>query len=84
MQIESLLESEGNQAYEADKFNWVDILVKNANGELVVIEIQNENFDSQLVTCLLVKTDGGRQEDKFNDEKMTYESNYWKSLNYRK
>lgn len=43
VQIESILESEGNQAYDADKFNRVDMLVKNANGELVIIEIQNEN-----------------------------------------
>ena len=43
VQIESILESEGNQAYDADKFNRVDILVKNAKGELVIIEIQNEN-----------------------------------------
>lgn len=43
VQIESVLESEGNQAYDADKFNRVDILVKNSKGELVIIEIQNEN-----------------------------------------
>ena len=43
VQIESVLESEGNQAYDADKFNRVDILVKDAKGELVIIEIQNEN-----------------------------------------
>ena len=43
VQIESVLESEGNQAYNADKFNRVDILVKNSKGELVIIEIQNEN-----------------------------------------
>jgi hypothetical protein len=43
VQIESMLESEGNQAYDADKFNRVDILVKNSKGELVIIEIQNEN-----------------------------------------
>ena len=43
VQIESVLESEGNQAYDADKFNRVDILVKNSKDELVIIEIQNEN-----------------------------------------
>lgn len=43
MTIESILESESNQKLENDKFNRVDILVKNAKGELVIIEIQNQN-----------------------------------------
>ena len=41
--IETILESEGNQKIEGDKFNRVDILVKDAKGELVIIEIQNQN-----------------------------------------
>ncbi len=41
--IDSILESEGNQKFEHDKFNRVDILVKNAKGEMVVVEIQNQN-----------------------------------------
>ncbi len=41
--IESILEGEGNQRIEGDKFNRVDILVKNSKGELVIIEIQNQN-----------------------------------------
>ncbi len=40
--IESILESESNQLTDADKFNRVDILVKNSKGELVIIEIQNQ------------------------------------------
>ena len=40
--IESILESEGNQLTDSDKFNRVDILVKNSKGELVIIEIQNQ------------------------------------------
>ena len=40
--IESILESESNQLTDSDKFNRVDILVKNAKGELVIIEIQNQ------------------------------------------
>ncbi len=44
--IEDILESEGNQQSAADKFNHVDILVKNSKKELVLIEIQNQNeFD---------------------------------------
>lgn len=41
--IENILESEGNQKIESDKFNRVDVLVKNSKGELVIIEIQNQN-----------------------------------------
>jgi len=44
--IEDILESEGNQQSDNDKFNRVDILVKNSKGELVLVEIQNQNeFD---------------------------------------
>jgi predicted transposase/invertase (TIGR01784 family) len=41
--IQSILESESNQKFDSDKFNRVDLLVKNTNDELVIIEIQNEN-----------------------------------------
>jgi len=41
--IQSILESESNQKIDSDKFNRVDMLVKNSKNELVIIEIQNEN-----------------------------------------
>ena len=41
--IRSLLESEGNQEDEFDKYNRVDILAENSKGELVLIEVQNNN-----------------------------------------
>ncbi|MGB3778768.1 MAG: Rpn family recombination-promoting nuclease/putative transposase [Tunicatimonas sp.] len=41
--IESILESEGNQQDAEDKFNRVDLLVKNSKDELLIIEIQNRN-----------------------------------------
>jgi predicted transposase/invertase (TIGR01784 family) len=41
--IDSILESEGNQKFEHDKYNRVDILVKNSKGEMVIVEIQNQN-----------------------------------------
>lgn len=41
--IQNILESESNQRFEMDKFNRVDILVKNSKGEIVIIEIQNQN-----------------------------------------
>ncbi len=44
--IKDILESEGNQQADNDKFNRVDILVVNSKEELVLIEIQNQNeFD---------------------------------------
>ncbi len=45
MKIESILESEGNKEDSADKYNKVDILVQASNGELMLVEVQN---DSQL------------------------------------
>lgn len=41
IKIEQILESEGNQEFEDDKFNRVDILTKNSKNELIIIEIQN-------------------------------------------
>ncbi len=41
--IQDILESESNQRLDSDKYNRVDILVKNSKGELVIIEIQNQN-----------------------------------------
>ena len=37
-----ILESEGNKEDQDDKFNRVDILVKNSSNELILIEVQNE------------------------------------------
>ncbi len=42
VKIQTLLESDGNQEYELDKFNRVDILTVIEGGELVLVEIQNE------------------------------------------
>jgi len=41
IKIISLLESEGTQEYETDKFNKVDLIVEVENKELIVVEIQN-------------------------------------------
>ncbi|PID60914.1 hypothetical protein CSB45_00135 [candidate division KSB3 bacterium] len=38
--VTSLLESEGNQQDETDKFNRVDLVVENAKRELILIEVQ--------------------------------------------
>ena len=39
--IKSLLESEGNKEAETDKFNRVDILAEDEDGELFIFEVQN-------------------------------------------
>ncbi len=44
LKIEEILESEANQEKENDKFNRVDIKLKNSDGEIVIVEIQ---FSSQ-------------------------------------
>jgi hypothetical protein len=36
-----MLESEGNQKHENDKFNRVDMLAEFEDGELAIIEVQN-------------------------------------------
>lgn len=41
--IKRLLESESNQEDEFDKYNRVDILAENSKGELILIEVQNNN-----------------------------------------
>ena len=41
--ISRLLESEGNQEREYSKFNRVDLLAENTEGELFLIEVQNNN-----------------------------------------
>jgi len=38
----SLLESEGNQQHEQDKYNRVDLMVQDANDEIFLIEIQHD------------------------------------------
>ena len=41
--IQRLLESESNQEDEYDKYNRVDMLAENSKGELILIEVQNNN-----------------------------------------
>ena len=41
IKIEKILESEGNQDTDDDKFNRVDILTSNSKNELIIVEIQN-------------------------------------------
>ena len=41
IEILEILESESNKETAEDKFNRVDVLVKNKKGELIIIEVQN-------------------------------------------
>ncbi|MDR2731980.1 MAG: Rpn family recombination-promoting nuclease/putative transposase [Fibromonadaceae bacterium] len=41
VKIQKMLESEGNQEHENDKFNRVDMLAELGSGELAIIEVQN-------------------------------------------
>jgi predicted transposase/invertase (TIGR01784 family) len=41
IKIEKILESEGNQQADDDKYNRVDILTQNSKNELIIVEIQN-------------------------------------------
>lgn len=43
IRIQAVLESEGNQQTEGEKYNRVDLLVENAKKELIIIEIQNSH-----------------------------------------
>jgi len=50
--IEGLLESEGNQEEETDKFNRVDLYAENSKGEHIIIEIQNSRELDYLMRML--------------------------------
>ena len=50
--IHKLLESESNQEDEFDKYNRVDMLAENSKGELVLIEVQNNNEYAHAVRCV--------------------------------
>ena len=43
IRVERLLESESNQEDEYDKYNRVDMLAEDSRGELILIEVQNNN-----------------------------------------
>jgi hypothetical protein len=53
--IDSILESEGNQDVVTDKYNRVDILTKNSQGEIILVEIQN-NYEYDYFQRMLYGT----------------------------
>ncbi len=50
--IQEILESESNQTNPNDKFNRVDILVKDGQGSYMLIEVRNENEDDYFLRML--------------------------------
>jgi len=47
--IQSILESESNQRIDTDKFNRVDLLVKDSKGELIIIERIEERCNRSII-----------------------------------
>jgi predicted transposase/invertase (TIGR01784 family) len=43
IKIKTLLGEESNKDSEKDKSNRVDILIENSKGEIIIVEIQNQN-----------------------------------------
>ncbi len=52
IKIESILESESNKEDKYQKFNRVDVLVQNGKGELIIIEVQNNQEHDYLLRIL--------------------------------
>jgi predicted transposase/invertase (TIGR01784 family) len=52
IKIESILESESNKETAGSKLNGVDLLVRNAKGELIIIEVQNDYQADYLLRML--------------------------------
>ena len=52
IKIESILEGESNKEDKYQKFNLVDMLVQNSKGELIIIEIQNNQEHDYLLRIL--------------------------------
>ena len=69
--ILNILESEGNQTSEKDKYNRVDILVEDENKEKIIVEIQNERESDYLQRVLYgsskVIVDYFKLGDKYKD-----------------
>lgn len=77
--IKEFLESEGNQKYEDDKFNRVDILAENDRDELLIIEIQNTRelayFQRMLYGVSKAITDYMELGDKYDKVRKVYSIN---------
>lgn len=77
--IEKLLESESNQEDEFDKYNRVDMLAENSKGELVLIEVQNNNeyayFQRMLFGTSKLVTEYINRGDSYDNVRKVYSVN---------
>ena len=76
IKIVEILESESNQEEESDKFNKVDLLVRNQTGELIIIEVQNNQeydyFQRMLYGTSKVITEHLNKKEKYSEVKKVY------------
>jgi predicted transposase/invertase (TIGR01784 family) len=77
--IENILESEGNQNDEYDKYNRVDILVRSQDGELMLVEVQNDSeidyFQRMLYGVSKLVTEYIKEGDPYGSIKKIYSIN---------
>ena len=76
IKILDILESESNQEDESDKFNKVDLLVRSQTGELIIIEVQNNQeydyFQHMLYGTSKVITEHLGKKKKYSEVKKVY------------
>lgn len=79
IKIDSIIESEGNQESDKDKFNRVDIVVKDENDEIILIEVQvNREVDflsRMLYGSSKVITEYMKLKDPYSKVKKVYSVN---------
>lgn len=77
--IRRLLESESNQEEEFDKYNRVDMLAEDANGRLLLIEVQNNNeyayFQRMLFGTSKLVTEYINRGDSYSNIRKVYSVN---------
>ena len=73
IKIEEILESEGNKETADDKFNRIDILVRDSNDRLIIVEIQNtrelDYFYRILYNTSKVTAEHMRKGDRYSEVK---------------
>jgi len=79
IKIQEILDSETNQETLDDKFNRADILAKKANGELIIIELQNNKevdyFQRMLYGVSKVTAEHLKLRDAYSNIKKVYSVN---------
>jgi len=77
--IEDILESESNKQESDDKYNRVDILVKSSEGELMLVEVQNESqvdyFQRMIYGAAKLITEYIKEGEPYSEIKKVYSIN---------